>query len=323
MTAPQFPDLSGLVFLRREAIDRGYTDHQIARLVKRGEWHRVRRGAYVAAEVWQSLGTRDQHRLRNRAVLRTAHPSAVLTHTSAALEWGAPVWGVPLGETHVTRTDGKGGRREAGVVHHRGLLPSDHVRTVNDVPVSSPTRCAVEMTAIARVEPALVTVNGLLGAGLTNPEAVATLAKDLRYWPSSLGANLVARLADPRVESPGESRAAYFFWANHLPRPVPQVEIYDESGRLVGRVDFALPEYGVFVEFDGREKYHRHRRDGETLEQYLMREKAREELICQLTGWICIRITWADLDRPQELAGRIRRLLRSRHSDGTQGADDA
>ena len=53
----------------------------------------------------------------------------------------------------------------------------------------------------------------------------------------------------------------------------------------------------MFLEFDGRLKYRLFRRANETLEQFLMREKRREELICQLTGWVCVRIT---LGRPGE-----------------------
>ena len=45
---------------------------------------------------------------------------------------------------------------------------------------------------------------------------------------------------------------------------------------------------------------------------FLLREKRREEQICALTGWVCIRITWEDLARPRLLARRIRRLLASR-----------
>ena len=72
----------------------------------------------------------------------------------------------------------------------------------------------------------------------------------------------------------------------------------------------------MFVEFDGREKYWKHRREGESLEDYLVREKRREELICQLTGWVCIRITWADLAAPDLLARRVRKLLESRRPRG-------
>jgi hypothetical protein len=68
----------------------------------------------------------------------------------------------------------------------------------------------------------------------------------------------------------------------------------------------------VFLEIDGRLKYEHFRREGETLEQFLMREKRREELICQLTGWICIRLTWADLEHPVRTARRIRRVLEGR-----------
>jgi hypothetical protein len=45
-----------------------------------------------------------------------------------------------------------------------------------------------------------------------------------------------------------------------------------------------------------------------------MREKRREEQICVRKGWICIRVTWADLQRPAVLARRIREALESRAS---------
>ena len=77
-------------------------------------------------------------------------------------------------------------------------------------------------------------------------------------------------------------------------------------------MDFAWPELGVFLEFDGRVKYERFRRPGETLDEFLLREKARESLVCQITGWTCIRITWADLDRPELLAARLRRIFVAR-----------
>ena len=43
-----------------------------------------------------------------------------------------------------------------------------------------------------------------------------------------------------------------------------------------------------------------------------MREKRREEQICVVKGWIAIRITWDDLQRPAVLARRIRKALDSR-----------
>lgn len=316
MQRPRPVDLTNVVFLRAHALADGYTDHQIARKVRSGVWHRVRRGAYVSGELWHGLSAADRHRVLARAVLLTSHPFTVLTHVSAAVELGAPVYNVSLAEVHTTRIDGKAGRREAGKVQHRGVLPPEQVQLVNDVPVSSAPRCAVEMTTIADVESALVTVNGLLHSGQLTPSELAEMSHETRHWPASLATDLVVRLADPRLESAGETRTDFLCWAQHLPRPTPQVGILDERGIEFAWVDFAWPEYGVFLEFDGKEKYQRFRREGETLEQFLMREKQREERICQLTGWVCIRISWADLSSPERTARRIRRILESRVPKG-------
>lgn len=305
-------DLTGVVVLRRELLAAGYTDRQIRTRVKTGELHRIRHGSYCDAVLWESLTAADRHRVLARAVLARAHPSTVLTHVSSAIEQGAPVWGHDLSKVHTTRTDGRAGRKECDRVQHAGAMPAYHVTEVNGVPVSLATRCAVEMTTISTVESALITVDGLLHRGLTTLSGITQFAHRTRWWPNSLRTVVVLRLADARHESAGESRTAYFCYAHGLPRPEPQVVILDEEGREFARVDFAWVDLEVFVEFDGRIKYDRFRREGESLEDYLMREKARAERICQLTGWVCVRITWADLNDPKRLAGRLRGILAAR-----------
>ena len=79
-------------------------------------------------------------------------------------------------------------------------------------------------------------------------------------------------------------------------------------------LDFALPEYKLFVEFDGKTKYSKYLRDGEKPEDVVFREKQREDLVRRLTGWRCIRLVWADLRRPRETSDRIRRELALRDS---------
>jgi hypothetical protein len=300
------------VILRRELLADGYTDSQIQAMVRSGELARVRHGTYFPGDVWATLSARDRHRVLVRGVLKRAHPSTVATHVSAAVERGVPLWGIPLTDVHVTRTDGKAGRREAGIVHHRGVLDEADVETVNGIPVSRTARTAVEITTMTTIEPALVAVNGMLNAGMMTAQQFAAEVDACKHWPDTLSATIVLRLCDPRVQSVAESRTMFLCWDQHLPRPEPQVPIHDETGWIFAYTDFAWEEEGVFLEFDGRLKYERYRREGETLEQYLMREKRREEQICQLTGWVCIRITWADLEDPVRTAQRIRRVLESR-----------
>ena len=89
------------------------------------------------------------------------------------------------------------------------------------------------------------------------------------------------------------------FWMHSLPAPEPQYKVYDEHGLLVAVVDFAWPELGFFVEFDGADQVRAatDARASRSLD-VVLREKKREALICRLTGWRCHRIVWADLYRP-------------------------
>lgn len=316
MQPPPRLDLNRAVRLRRELLADGYTDDQLTRLVRAKVLVRIRRGAYVEKKLWDRLGPEDRHRALSRAVLRAGHPLIALTHVSAVLELGVPVWGVPLDEVHTTRTDGKGARREAGVVHHSGILRETEVRVVDGVRIGPAARAAVEVMGTATPEAALVVANGLLNARhITRPELVDA-ARAMRHWPFTLSAHVVVALADERFESVGETRTFYLCRQQGLPCPEPQYVVRDERGEVVARLDLAWPAFGVFVEFDGRAKYEKHRRPGETLEQYLVREKRREELVCLLTGWVCIRLTWDDLERPLQTASRIRRVLEQRRPLG-------
>ena len=221
-----------------------------------------------------------------------------------------PVWDLPLDEVHLTRTDGRAGRRAAGIAQHCGTLPSDHVVIVHGVLVTSPVRTAFDVAAITDVEHGLCLVNDvhLLAPELTpRSQLLPRGARRVDLWTDTLTTDLVIRLADGRLESAG-SRGEYMFWRGGLPAE-PQYKCPTSWARLVARVDFAWPEYGVFLEFDGRVKYEKYRKEGESELDAILREKKREERICRLTGWRCIRIVWADLYRPEATIAYIRGVL--------------
>jgi hypothetical protein len=298
------------VFLRREALELGYEESAFPRLVREGVFHKVRHGAYTLGPIWDSLSDNERYGLLCRAAYRQAKTEVILSHLSSANEWECPLWDADLGEAHLTRSDGRTGRREAGVCQHRGELLDDDVEERNGLRVMSATRTALELTTLSDVEHALVEVDDLLHRGLTTPEKLASRYALMSRWPDTVRTNLVLRLMDGRSESVGETRIRYLCWFQRLPTPIPNYPIRDRSGRVLYRVDLAWPDLGLFLEFDGRVKYQRHLRPGESITDAVLREKRREEHICELTGWRCIRIVWADLYQPERTAARIRSMFR-------------
>ncbi|GEP40374.1 hypothetical protein NPS01_40370 [Nocardioides psychrotolerans] len=313
---PEHPMLAP-VQLRRDLIADGYTDRAIARLVDAKVLKKLRHGAYVAHDAWEALDHEGRHGLTARAVVKAGKTDLVLSHVSSLPDWGAPMWGLDLSVVHVTRTDHKAGRREAGVKQHRGLLMPDDTTARNGVRITSPERTLIELTTMADLEQCLVVWNHFVHKKLTTIDRVNSRYRALstgprssmEHWPDTLTTELLLRLADGRIETVGESRTQCLFWKQRLPKPVPQYEMRDADGNFLGRVDFAWPEHKVFLEFDGRVKYEKYLREGETAADAVIREKRREERICERTGWRCIRITWADLAYPERTAMRIRNFL--------------
>jgi hypothetical protein len=221
------------------------------------------------------------------------------------------VWDLDLSTAHLTRLDGRSGRKEAGVVQHRGGLRAPEVVSVNNISLTNGTRTSLDVIrTVPDPEHALVVVNGLLHAGhTTTVDALHAAHVTSAHWPDTRPAHVVLSLADPRPESVGESRCVFMCWCHRLPKPEPQYEIFDERGNLIARVDLAWPERRSYLEFDGLIKYTRLLREGETITDVVLREKRREELIFRVTGWRCIRVTWSDLDRPVATARAIAALL--------------
>ena len=298
------------IMLRGELIDAGWTDRGIARMVKGGIWVKIRRGAYAVRKDWRRLDTAGRHVVHTRAVMRQANTEVVASHVSGLMFHDGPTWGLDLSSVHVTRTDGRAGRAEAGVSQHRGkILEGDVVQRIG-FPVMAASRLGLEITTVADTEAALVAVNHLLHTRATTLEEMQSRYKrGIDCWAGTLSTDIVLRLADRRIESPGESRVLYLCYLYGLPAPEPQYKVRDRSGKVVARVDFAWPELGLFIEFDGLIKYEKLLQDDESASDVVVREKRREDLVCELTGWSCLRLVWADLDRPDHTAARIREKL--------------
>lgn len=299
------------VFLRREALEWGYTDKAIRSRLRARAWHRVRHGAYCFMDQWEPLFAEDRHLVLAKAVLRTTPGPIALSHTTALIAHGVAVWGADLSRVHVTRLDDGAARLERDVVHHVGKVREDEeIAQVDWLPVVTVARAVIEAASILRTESALVSADSSLHHGLCTPDDLRAVFDAFNHWPGSQKIHLVLNRADGRHESVGETRSDHLFWRQGLPQPVPQWEVYDHNGIFVARLDFAWPKLGVWGEFDGKGKYIKFLKNGQKPEDAVLDEKNRENLVRALTGWMCGRIVHDDFKTPRLTAQRFEQLFK-------------
>lgn len=269
-----------------QALEQGYTYKEILTLVRRGEWIRVRHGAYTDGATWEHADERQRHLVVVRAALLAVDDESVASHDSAAVAHDLPTWGLNLTGVMLTRPFERTSRREAGVEHHLAELPVEQVTTVRGLRVTSAVRTSLDVARKRGYEAGLVSANAALHAGpsLTDLQGAADLMAE---WPGGAASSAVARDADGRIETPGETLTWILLQGMALDVE-PQVR-FPEIG---ARVDFELKGRGVIVEFDGRLKYVT--ADGEADVRALWEEKKREDRIREL-GYEFVRVYWEDL----------------------------
>ncbi len=296
------------VFLRSEALECGYDDKAIAKMLRARIWRRVRHGCYCFADVWATYSPEERHLCLARAVLRTTPGPVVLSHTTALLLHGIAVWGADLTRVHVTRLDKGAGRRERDVEHHVGLVTEDDVMEIDGLPVVVAERAVLEAATLLSMEAALVSADSALNREKCTPDDLRSLFARMNHWPGSQHIHVVLHHMDGRAESVGETRGRVLFWRQGLPRPELQFKVYD-GGRLVAVTDFVWHEKKAFGEFDGKVKYGRLLKPGQDPGEVVFAEKIREDMVRELTGYGCGRLVWVDLSRPEKTGERFRRLL--------------
>lgn len=304
------------VFTSSDAHGLGYSDRAIRRSVDHRLWVRLRRGAFVFADHWAGCTAEQRHLLVARAVARPLAGRVAVSHTTGSLARGVQLWNPRLDLVHVTRLDGRSGGLEHGVAHHDpplGMAACQHL--VDDLGadpdfLAVPAEVAVAGTMLLHgLDQAVVAADSAVHQDLVDGQELADLVESWQRTPQSRHVRFATRLVDGRSESPGETLGRLVFWRGGLPRPELQMAIEGPGGQ-VARTDYAWEDYGVVGEFDGKVKYMRRRREGETASDVVVREKRREEWIVE-TGRLVRRLVWAEIFTPIIVVARFRRALES------------
>jgi hypothetical protein len=266
----------------------------------------VRRGAYVRERPAERTRD-DEHRELVFATALQLHDAAIISHGSAAVLHGLPTWPTAIDRVHVTRDRNSGGNRRALVHVHAAPLTELDIATIDGVPVTSLARTVLDLCRTLPIEQAVAAGDRALAFGLVRAVLEERLAGMAR-WPGTRQARRALALLDPRSESAGESVSRVRLHEEGLPAPELQQNIYDEDGQFVGRVDFCWQEQRTIGEFDGKIKYGRLLKPGQSIEDVVFEEKRREDALRDL-GWQIVRWLWADLYRRGVIRDRVLRAF--------------
>jgi hypothetical protein len=250
-------------------------------------------------------------RLRERCglVLRLVRPDAFVCGPTAAV-----LHGMPLPDEMAGSVDS---RVDVAVPPNcrapriRGIRGRVLAADVDDVDrrhgfrATTPERTWCDLAAELRL-PALVAAGDHLisrDRPVTTPERLAAQVTRSRGRRGHRKLVAAMPLLSDAAESPKESETRVLVVTAGLPTPEVNVDVFDERGRFVARVDLLIREFRVVIEYEGDH----HRTEKAQWRSDLARVGELESL-----GYVVIRVTAADLTSPAGLIARIERHLRRR-----------
>jgi hypothetical protein len=243
----------------------------------------TRRLRRVLHNVYVDASLPDTVELRIAAATRVVTDGAVLCDRTAAwllgvdvfeyreLEILPPLEMVVLPERHrVERRGCAGGERD--------LAPYD-IMALSSLRVTTPLRTALDLGCSLPRGRAIAALDMFMRLhGLTRPMLDMSLPR-YRGRRGVVQLRELVTLADPRAESPRESRVRLAIHDDDLPAPELQWWVA-EAGVLKYRLDIAYPKHRVAIEYDGEEFHDR------TAEQQDADSERREWL--RSRGWTVI-----------------------------------
>jgi hypothetical protein len=190
-----------------------------------------------------------------------------------------------------------------GIVVHSGDIADDELTRVGVIRCTTAARTCYDLGRRLPEDTGVIRIDALLNHTAVGVAAVAAIAD--RY-PGARGIRRLRRvldLVDPGAESPQETRVRMLLVRAGLPRPVTQIPVCNEWGRVVRRIDMGWPERMVGVEYDGEQHWSdpvSHSSDIDRLEFLAAR------------GWTIVRVSARHLrQEPNTVVARVQHALKS------------
>ncbi|HEY0814637.1 MAG TPA: hypothetical protein VGE11_15265 [Pseudonocardia sp.] len=300
------PTLGPGPLLRPGLLAAGVTDDEVRRLLRRGELAVVERGAYLDPADPRLRRPEERHVLQVAAALPRIATDSVVSHQSAAVLYGLPVWNLPLTRVHVTRPRRSSGLRTGRLHVHTAPLEADEISLVGGRAVTSVARTLVDLARTVGFEEAVAVLDAALHRHLVTRDELLVALERTAGWRGAPRGRRAVDFADPRPMSVGESRSRVAMARLGVATPVLQWKVVGSGGIVLGTADFGWPDHGYAGEFDGFVKYGRLLRPGQVPADVVFAEKRREDgmrtVLRGLARWV-----WAEIDTFEEVARRLPR----------------
>jgi uncharacterized protein DUF559 len=259
----------------------------------------------LGSGIYRWVGLKESPQVMLTAVARRLPSGAAFSGRTAAWLHGLDL--APCDPIEITIPEPVGSGRRAGACVRRAALASGEIVRRRGLPTTSALRTVVDLGGRDSLTEGVVAADLFLHAELVT---TAELCTHVAEHPGAKGiARLrrVVELAEPKSESPMESRLRMLLVLAGLPPPEVQVSIHDDQGRFLGRPDLLYRLQALAIEYDGGN--HRDR---------LVDDNRRQNGLIS-AGLRLLRFTAADVyGNPALVAMQVRHALATRHS-GTDG----
>jgi hypothetical protein len=171
------------------------------------------------------------------------------------------------------------------------------------VTATTPAGTAFDLGRRKGLEAAVIRLDALMRATDVKPLDVEALIARHRKARGTVQLRQALQLCDPGAESPQETRTRLVLVQAGLPPPRTQIEVFDDDGYFVARLDIGWEDWKVAVEFDGAQHWTDTRQRSRDIDRIA-------EL--QALGWTVIRVSGEMLrSRPLTVVERTRSALRA------------
>jgi very-short-patch-repair endonuclease len=262
-------------------------------------------------EVFRIAGAPETWLSRLRAATAATAPHGVVSHRSAAALYGLPGGRTDL--TEITCPRWLRAQRFPLVIHESRRLSAADVSEIDGIPVVRAERVVLDLASIWPSANFLETVvQAARRKRLITYESMdATFVRHARRGVRGVAAlRTVLERWDPErrpTESDMETLLVQVLRDHGCPELVTQFEVLDREGTFVARVDVAIPEWKIAIEYDSKQEHS---------DEFQIARDARRRNLLQAAGFAVLSARHADLlVGGTELARQIKAIMRRTHCE--------